>query len=139
ARVLDGSATETDRRNVLDWTRNSESNKFQFDQLQKFWNQTSGDLKLIGHEEQKKRIWNAHLAESNKNKTISATPQSRWGWLKVAAIIAVLLLPTYLIMNRTEEIAVETKPEMEVVHKINPTGQKSQIQLPDGSKAWLNA
>lgn len=138
-RVLNGAASDPERREVVDWVRESESNSFQFDHLKKFWNQSSNDLKLIGHEEQKKRIWKTYVEESQKDRTVSVKPLFRWTWSKVAAVIAVLLLPAYLVINGTEDIVVETKPELEVINKKNPTGQKSQIQLPDGSKAWLNS
>src|SRR5690606_33266873 len=122
-----------------DWARLSESNKFQFDQLKKFWDQSSNDLKLIGHEEQKKRIWKTYLEQSKKNRSNAIKYPSKWTWLKVAAILAVILLPTFLFINKMEDIVVEPESKIEVIYKKNPTGQKSHIQLPDGSKVWLNA
>lgn len=138
-RVLNGTATDLERHEVKNWMRESKSNSFQFKQLKKFWNQPSDDLQLIGHEDQKKKIWTAFREENHSHKTISVTPLYRRALFKVAAIITILLLPTYLILNRTEDMVVETQPELEVINKKNPKGQKSLIQLPDGTKVWLNS
>ena len=138
-RVLNGTATDLERQEVKNWMRESKKNAFQFKQLKKFWNQPSADLQLIGHEDQKKKIWKDFLEESHSHKTISVTPLYRRALFKVAAIILILLLPTYLILNQAEDIAVETKPDLEVINKKNPRGQKSLIQLPDGTKVWLNS
>ena len=138
-RVLNGTATDLERQEVKNWMRESRSNSFQFKHLKKFWHQPSTDLKLIGHEDQKKKIWTAFLEENHNHKPASIKAFYSRTLFKVAAIIVVLLLPTYLILNRTEDIAVENEPELEVINKNNPKGQKSLIQLPDGSKAWLNS
>jgi len=138
-KVLAGTASDAERKEVQAWVRTSASHKFQYEQLRRFWNQPSSDLKLPKHEEQKKKIWSRYLAENNESENIPTRFPSRPGWLKVAAIILILSIPAYFIMNRTEDIVVETKPAPELISKQNPLGQKSQIQLPDGSKVWLNA
>src|SRR5690554_3106436 len=138
-RVLNGTATDLERQEVKNWTRESRSNSFQFKHLKKFWNQPSTDLQLIGHEDQKKKIWKAFLEVNHNRKSISATPIYKRALFKVAAIITIILLPTYLMLNTTEDMVVETRPELEVIQKKNPIGQKSLIQLPDGTKVWLNS
>ena len=58
--------------------------------------------------------------------------------IKLAASFSLLFLATYLIHNfytdRPEEIT-----KIKTIEKVNPTGQKSKIFLPDGSIVWLNA
>ncbi len=61
-------------------------------------------------------------------------------FLRVAAILVMLLTTTYFVNNYMSSF--EKKSKQKVVSNIvkeNPNGRKSKIQLPDGTTVWLNA
>ena len=58
-------------------------------------------------------------------------------YYKIAAIFIILTIPAYLLFNRAPEAPPITKPDWLV--KSNDKGQKSVIQLSDGSKVYLNS
>ncbi|MBP2830678.1 DUF4974 domain-containing protein [Aquimarina sp. U1-2] len=61
-------------------------------------------------------------------------------FLKVAAIVIVLLSSTYLV-NDYLSTPIKIPPQAKVsdIIKKNPNGRQSKIRLPDGSIVWLNA
>ncbi len=138
-RVLNGTASEKEDEAVSHWTRLSKSNAFQFHKMKRIWKQPLQDPKFIGHEEQKQKIWNAYVSESNSPKHGSGIPFYRRAWVRSAAVLAIILFPLYVIYFQQERPPEENTPELKMISKSNPTGQKSMIQLPDGSKVWLNS
>lgn len=141
AAYLNGTHTEQEKLDVEAWMAESNENAFQIHQLRLFWEERTADLKLIDHDNQKSKIWSAHQNRS------ASSPQRRQRffvqstWVKIAASILILIIPTILIYQRISDksdILAQIEIPSEIV-KYNPSGQKSQIKLPDGSTVWLNA
>lgn len=140
ANYLSGTYTEQQKTDVETWARQSKENARQYTELVKFWAERTPDPKLIDHESVKSKVWSSFQQEvggnySSKQRSI---PLARiW---KVAAIILLLIVPAisigFFINEGTDNQEFTTE---RVIEKQNPPGQKSQIQLPDGSKVWLNA
>jgi transmembrane sensor len=59
--------------------------------------------------------------------------------LKWAASFSLLFIAVYLIYNSNFTKPSNNLMKIEMVEKNNPIGQKSKIQLPDGTVVWLNA
>src|SRR5690554_5564298 len=138
-KVLTGQATAEERRAVNVWIKKSKSNEFQFEQLKQYWNRDTVDPRLIGHEEQKKKIWKALAAKNPHPRPAPVIPIYRKTWFRVAVMVLILLVPVYIIYvdkGPEEELSVQ---EVKWVSKSNSDGRKSLIHLPDGSKAWLNS
>jgi ferric-dicitrate binding protein FerR (iron transport regulator) len=138
-KVLNGTASEIERKIIADWLLESRSNSFQFRHLRRFWNQESVDPRLIGREELKKKVWDTYLKENHFHKPVMETPVYRRTWFKVAAAVLVLLFPLYTLLQTDDKAVEEANHEIKIISKANPTGQKSLIQLPDGSRVWLNS
>lgn len=138
-KVLNGTATEEERRLVDLWVQISKANGFQFQKLKLIWEETTRDSRLISHEEQKKKIWNAYASEIIHPKKIPVVPLYHRTWLRIAIVLAIILFPIYTLYFQKKEVPEEAVPELRIITKSNPTGQKSLIQLPDGSKVWLNS
>jgi transmembrane sensor len=138
-RVLNGTATEGESEFVNQWVKASKNNAFQFQKLKAIWEERALDQFFIGHEEQKKKIWRAFASETRSPNKIPVIPLYRRSWLRIAVVLAILLFPIYALYFQNEEIIEDEVPEIRMISKSNPTGQKSLIQLPDGSKVWLNS
>ncbi len=135
-RYLSGTANPAEKKEVLAWVKQSDRNKYEFERLKAFWKLETEDQKLIHHEELKAKIWNAYnRGHQNKFK--------RWGgnkaWYRVAAAISFLLVASIIFVNRASIFSASKPTPVTLLSKENPRGQKSQFQLPDGSKVWLNA
>ncbi|HSI78771.1 MAG TPA: FecR domain-containing protein [Lunatimonas sp.] len=138
-KVLKGTASEEESKSVDRWIQFSKANAFQFQNLKLIWEEPTPDSRLIGHEEQKNRIWDSHASEIRLPKQIPVVPMYRRTWLRIAIVLAIMLFPVYSLYFQKGEIASNETPEVKTITKSNPTGQKSLIQLPDGSKVWLNS
>lgn len=94
----------------------------------------------------KKKIWKAVEIAADEfdrleKRQVMEVSTNRRRWRKVfryAAVLAgLLMVATWLIMDKA---AVENYPvPVQMVSKSNPSGQKSRIQLVDGSVVHLNA
>ncbi len=139
-RVLSGTATDKEREEINQWVRESDNNSFQFQKLKGIWLERHLDPKLVGHEEQKKKIWETYTSGNQSRKYIPVVPLYRRSWLRIAMVLAIILFPLYALFFQQEPAQPEEAlPALKMVSKTNPTGQKSLIQLPDGSKVWLNS
>lgn len=137
--ILNGTATDEDKEVVNHWVKDSKSNAFQFQKLKGIWEERAQDSKLIGHEVQKKKIWKAFENDYQSSKKTPIIPLYRRSWLRIAVVLAIILFPIYSFYFQDKQIIVDEIPEIRMISKSNPTGQKSLIQLPDGSKVWLNS
>ncbi|WP_373494341.1 FecR family protein [Aquiflexum sp.] len=138
-KFLNATATKEERAVVDQWVQASKNNEFQFQKLKLIWEEPAQDAKLIGHEEQKKKIWKAFASGNHKSKNIPVIPLYRRTWLRIAVVLAIILFPVYTLYFHNKDIIEDNIRETSLITKSNPTGQKSLIQLPDGSKVWLNS
>jgi len=140
ANHLSGNSTQKDEQDIKSWINESSKNKNHYLELKKFWQERSADIKLINHENKKWDIWRTY-----QDKKDHQSPTNRWNltnvvFWSVAAVIILILVPTFLLkLNTTQNIESIELPVNRLLVKSNPPGQKSQFQLPDGSKVWLNA
>ncbi len=138
---LSGTHTAQERMDVEEWIQSSKENAFQIHEFQQFWKERTTDYKLIDHETQKSKIWSAYLNQSNAPSLGKQRFLNQSILVKIAAAILILIIPTILIYQRIsdrENNLAQVEMSSEIV-KYNPSGQKSQIKLPDGSTVWLNA
>jgi len=138
-RVLNATATKEEREVVNQWVEASKNNAFQFQKLKLVWKEPAPDSKLIGQEEQKKKIWGAFVSENHLPKNIPLIPFYRRSWLRIAVVLAIILFPIYTLYFQNREVIEDQTSVMNMISKFNPTGQKSLIHLSDGSKVWLNS
>lgn len=116
-RYMTGSLTEEERKTIVEWIGESPANKQEFIRLH--------------------RVYDAALW-SEKNDEHSASEAShrvkmRYLWRIAAAVF--LLMGTAL----TWYVASQRHDTRQLVTVYSPTGQRTEMLLPDGSKVWLNA
>ncbi|WPR77677.1 FecR family protein [Algoriphagus sp. NG3] len=139
-RYFNGEVSLTEKKAVMEWVKKSRYNQYHFDQLVEYWEKRTVDPKLISHEFQKDKIWSQYMttvAKSTNSKSRTSARVFRWS---IAASLLLLISVSLILMNRdlvsdTQELVMPVA----TIEKYNPIGQKSQTQLPDGSKVWLNA
>jgi transmembrane sensor len=112
--------------------------------LQQFWNQHDS-THPIAVEESLQKVLNqldlpvaapAPVVEMNNERTMRT-----WlpAWAKVAVAAAVIFVAGIIFWTRPLAEKNKPAPLMAAVEKQNAKGVKSTIELPDGSKIWLNA
>ena len=141
ANFLSGSLTDFERERLKAWESKSAKNTYQLEELRKLWKERSQERKTINASELKRSIWSKGVKEDSKQFSIRQT-----GFYqllvnrKVAATIIFFLVIGGLYFAQQHIPTKEANTEnQEYISKINPPGQKLHIQLPDGSKVWLNA
>ena len=137
---LSGRCTEQQKKELEEWAKESKTNAYELDELQKYWRERTSDQKLINHDSVKSKIWHSFQNDQTKqnNRTQKAIPFKQF--LKVAAILLMLIVPTILLVQHKEANNGTTEVVADImVLKQNPSGQKSKIHLPDGSTVNLNA
>lgn len=134
-RFFQGSASSSEKKAVHEWLKKDHRNQYEFEKLQAFWLADIEDNKLINHVDQKKKIWELYLKEGDQKSTRSWDIR-RISYGLAASLVTILVL-SLMFFSKQEEVIQPTS--IAKIHKMNPSGQKSQFQLPDGSKVWLNA
>ncbi|MDL2255105.1 DUF4974 domain-containing protein [Parabacteroides sp. OttesenSCG-928-K15] len=128
---LSGKASEEECRRLEKWVGESLENKRFFEQVRNIW-QTSFpafDPASISVEDAEKKI----LRQIRKERSASSSLWVYWQRIAAILIIPLLLLSGYLITKDYEQENEEIWQELTA-----PFGMISQVDLPDGSKVWLN-
>jgi len=82
----------------------------------------------------------ANLMRENQNQLPIHRPQSNnYVWWRWAAIIIMVFSVSYFLNSKYSEPTQQQIPTVNYIVKTNPSGQRSQIHLPDGSMVYLNA
>ena len=135
AAILNGTATEIERKAFNEWIQESKQNQKIFESLKKYLRTNDGEVQVINKDNVRNRIWvQAHKVKHTKSRLIHSSVY------RVAAAFAFLLIFAFLFRGLyspdNNEVCVAKKKTIE---KKNPVGIKSQIHLPDGSIVYLNA
>lgn len=129
-----GHLTAEDSTVLNKWLEESKENQQLFDQLSTIWQ----SVNFVKHHEtiDVEQAWKEIQYRLNKNS--STQQQTRFNWLKVAAIFMLAFISGgigYYFANQKSE---PTEPPLHVEY-VAPLGSRSFIKMPDGSKIWLNA
>jgi ferric-dicitrate binding protein FerR (iron transport regulator) len=140
AAFLSDKATDFEQQQLSKWAEENALNAYQLDQLRKIWKERLPDQKLIDSDNLKSGIWAAVHEQSRPFAKARRISFGNALW-RAAAVLLLLAVPLYLVLrsNSLQKSAAEAQQAVRMVEKSNPIGQKSKIQLPDGSIVWLNA
>lgn len=138
-RFLDGSATNKEKADLLDWLKQSERNRNDFSEVRDLWllgnTVVSDDIETeiaLGH--LKERIQLAEIKGPKKN--LSSHKLMHW-FLKTAAVFVILLSvgsTSYYLGSHSmgEEPTVMNR-------LLTADGSKGRFVLPDSTVVWLNS
>ncbi len=128
SKVLNNKATQAEHGYLADWIKESELNNAYFQQLKKIWEDCGKDVDFSKVSSVKAL---AKVLEKANNPRINFWHQ----WQKIAAII---ILPL-IIANLYFFIQPKIWGDSTYIETVSPSGTRSTIDLPDGSKVWLNS
>ncbi len=132
----DGSATSEEEKAIESWKAASTENAQLYHIIYTYWQE--GQLSTPTNTHQ---VWNSVKERISENEPVTGQdhpirrmhPYRRL--LPYAAAVALLLIGGYFFFKPGQNISIFT-PE---IVKETPKSVKTQIELPDGSKVWLNA
>jgi ferric-dicitrate binding protein FerR (iron transport regulator) len=133
-KVLSNEASESENKIFLDWFDSSPENKKIFLQIEQLWKESGGvgDYYKINQEQAWNNVYK-NIAPKRRKQIIQPL-------LKVAAIIvmAYLLggLTMYLVHKKPQDAILLASKE---IHVKAPLGSKTEVELSDGTKVWLNS
>lgn len=130
SRQISGEGTEEDSLQIEKWLNEKRSNRKIFVRLQQIWqyNQFKDESYSSLYDSVKRKI----AVTENKPQSRILRFHTR---LKVAAMIAVILLSNFLIYNYSHKAETELLTWHEIVV---PRGNRMKLVLPDSSSVWLN-
>lgn len=120
-KYIAGNADKSETQQVVEWMKLSDDNRREYMAQRKLY-----DIAL----------WRTQRSDDEES-----APARRWTigmvlkeTLKIAAVIAIVFSATYFWMDS------ERQHEEESLQSVYaPSGQRTEIRLPDGTKVWLNA
>lgn len=141
-----GKLTREQAQELLDWLDSSEAEEFLSAEILQIWSE-----KIRSHQAENwdsKPLWEKinqakdgyskpHLLRDSK-PTKRLFPQ----WLKAAVVLLVLGISGlfYFELNKSVELPAEISlAGQKMIVRENPAGQKTRINLPDGSTVYLNS
>lgn len=141
--VFTGEAHESDKQQLRDWAELSPENELQLKHFERVWKERTQDPLFLHHRELADAIWQKANGEERKIPRYSTISNSRKRWYApgmAAAVVFIAALAVSLYWLKSDDTATETAvATQQVITKSNPIGQKTRINLPDGSVAWLNS
>ena len=140
AKYLQNKASKLEIKVLEDWLQQSSDNQELFDELLLIWKEPSREPVLINSEEVKEKVWSRVSDIHPINR--KATKTRFFGipyYLRIAVAAAFLVSLTFSLYYFLQQEGQDGPMVRTVVTKSNPAGQKSRINLPDGSIVWLNA
>lgn len=130
---LSGKATPEECRILEEWIKGNPENNSYFQEAVNIWQtlHPAFDPESIDTDNAEKKI-RKQIGQSRH----SITPRFWTYWQRIAAILIIplFILSAYLFIKFTED----PYKNMQYQELIAPHGMLSQVNLPDGSKVWLN-
>ena len=131
---LSGHFSKTDSVILKNWLKNSENNKILFDEFVDIWQASS--FKTINEQINIDKTWNELHAQIKTGKT-----KRLISWQEILRIAATFIIA--LLLGALGYYFLSKSPasniEYQYVEYVSPLGSRSFLQLPDGSKVWLNS
>ena len=134
---LTGHPTTGESEQLQQWLAESEEHVRQYRLLQKVWQERS--VEPIGPtttDARARAIWNqAQSGLASRSRRVRY-----YYWLKVAAVVVVVAsLGVAAYLMQFLALPAGEASRSEVVARTSTPGEKLELELPDGSRVWLNA
>ncbi|NJN25102.1 MAG: FecR family protein [Cyclobacteriaceae bacterium] len=138
---LTGNISEVEKATLETWRKKSATNERAYRRLHNVWHNAQPSISIKGQKASWEKL--SHRIDFSDHPLIEEYKKDPFRFrslFKYAAAIALAISTFYIIayFNASPETTVATS-QNEWVIKNNPAGQKSGINLPDGSVCWLNS
>ena len=138
--VLRGTASKEEQWSFQEWINESHENEIQFEYLKKIWKERSSEVKFFHSDEIEEEIWQKGVNAKDTRQVKNLKRLDQFHFVRVAAVIAIFIAAAYVMYLFQDDTSPKLKPvAVEIISKDNPAGQKTMINLPDGSVVWLNS
>ena len=141
-KVITGQASQEEAGLLKEWIGKSELNRLYYDDLKHVWKFSSivQDSDQFDSEKAWQKAWQKlHVSSDSTNTKGYRTHLTRI--FRIAAVILLTFLlggiSTYVGIRKSIKPMIQAKVNMNEI--VSPKGAKSQVILPDGTIAWLNA
>lgn len=135
-RLIAGSTTEEENRELMEWFRQCASQEEFFMLFENVWRDSPDEMPRDVQERMYRRL-NRDLGE--EKKTIKVIPwhsyfsRKIWQRVAVACIIVVLSLANYNMFHKQKQLSTQNFTVSA------EKGQRAFVTLPDSTKVWLNS
>ena len=133
-RFFKKETSEAENKEIINWVSASEENREEFREIHKIF--LSSNLKQFNSEIDNDDAWNKLYNNMKKYRVKSKIVSSNL-LLKVAASVLIFIAVGFGSIWTNEHIFNGNKPV--IIRFEAPAGEKSKIQLADGSNVWLNS
>ena len=136
---LRNELSDIERRKLEEWMREDPSHEKEVELLTQVWSTPISYPGLVNMEDERSKLWD----RLQREREYSINPRENkfsisGNIIRYAATIILLLGLGYIFWDNLQT-DTQQQALTETVERVNPLGQKSRIQLPDGSNVWLNA
>lgn len=139
ARYLDGSLTSEDEIKLEKWLSHKKNRSQQLSTIEQIWKTPFSYPGIVNMKDERDKIVRRLKGEQGNGleQRLKAVPSYKT-ILRYAAVLLAFTTLAFIVLIYTEPYA-ESPKKSTIIERNNPAGQKSKIQLPDGSIVWLNA
>lgn len=128
ARYFSGESSQEERKEIEAWKEKSVENQEAFDLAKAIWTRSlQAQQTEFNTEEALKKV--NEVLDSRTGKTRELFPR----YARIAALVAAVVIPVYFLF-----FPKFTAPGTKELAVITTTSAVKEINLPDGSKVWLN-
>ncbi len=132
-RFFKKETSEKENNRIIDWVSACEENREEFRKVHKIF--ISSNLKQFNSEIDIEGAWNKLYGKLQRHR--AAPRRISPVLIKAAASVLILIAVGFGSIWTNEHVFNTKKPT--IVHFEAPAGEKSKIQLADGSNVWLNS
>ena len=139
---LTGEINPAEEIELLNWVQESPANELYFRRMMDAWKKGQYSIRIKGQQATFNKISRQLDFEENifSDKNCDSSPDIRRRWYRVAVVFIFLLTAIGIFYFNISTPDGDTEVvQSKMIIKNNPAGQKTGINLPDGSVCWLNS
>jgi ferric-dicitrate binding protein FerR (iron transport regulator) len=131
---LKGALSQRDQEELARWVQESEKNARYYTEIKDVWESTYLDANEVASTIGEWSKFKTHI-ESVSIKSASQLKRTLRIWQSVAALVVVALsVVSFYVVNKSD-----VKGGLLEVKTVVPSGEKSKLELPDGTHVWINS
>lgn len=131
SKYLSGAASLQEEKRLMKWRSIDARNEREFQELSETWQMAHAELQMVIPD--KERVWSKIVNNLHQVKPVKM--YTRRLLYRTAGIAAMLAL----VLGFSLTLFLVKKEEVRMVSYTAPVGQKAEVNLPDGTKVWLNS
>ncbi|MBR8535706.1 DUF4974 domain-containing protein [Carboxylicivirga sediminis] len=131
---LEGNLSESEQKSLAAWVQEKDGNARYYAEVKDVWESSYLNASEIADTGNEWNRFKTHIQDVSI-KSASQLKKVLRIWQSVAAVVAVLLLTVSFFMF----FQTEADTGSLIVKTVVPSGEKSKLELPDGTSVWINS